>query len=472
MAARGTKTPVLGITGTGGAGKSSLTDELIRRLRLDQRDALNIAVISIDPSKRKSGGALLGDRIRMNAIAPWSARRRASIMRSLATRDFGSEISAALPDVLAAVKVAGFDLVDRRDLRHRPGRRGDRAAGRRAGLRDDAGVRRREPAREDRHARLRRPRRDQQVRPQGRGRCAARRRQAGAAQPRGLRQAPRRRCRCSARWPAASTTTASPRSIRRCCRASPRWACRSTPGTLPRVAIAPQHAPDADRAAGARALSGRHRRRGARATSSAPSSQARLAREVQQLRESGRMLQPTANPDKTNAVGAVTALADEREARLDPRREQAARRLAGAAARPMPATSYVVTVRDKEIRTRAGHDDALGQQDPQGRAAALRGPRRDPELAAARQRARRVPVRRRHVPVQARGRGPDAHVRGRRRRLQDQHALQASLGQACRPSASRPRSIRSRSTATIRRSGPTSTARSAIPASRSRRSTT
>jgi len=55
--------PVLGITGTGGAGKSSLTDELVRRFRLDQDDALAIAVISIDPSRRKSGGALLGDRI-------------------------------------------------------------------------------------------------------------------------------------------------------------------------------------------------------------------------------------------------------------------------------------------------------------------------------------------------------------------------------------------------------------------------
>ena len=101
---------MLGITGTGGAGKSSLTDELIRRLRLDQRDALQIAVISIDPSRRKSGGALLGDRIRMNAIAPWSAGPRV-FMRSLATRDFGSEISQALPDVLAACKVAGFDLI-------------------------------------------------------------------------------------------------------------------------------------------------------------------------------------------------------------------------------------------------------------------------------------------------------------------------------------------------------------------------
>ena len=122
--------PVLGITGTGGAGKSSLTDELIRRIRLDQGDALRMAVISIDPSRRKSGGALLGDRIRMNAISPWTTQaptlpERAGIasgrpsgdtgsrvfMRSLATRDFGSEISKALPDVIAACKVAGFDLI-------------------------------------------------------------------------------------------------------------------------------------------------------------------------------------------------------------------------------------------------------------------------------------------------------------------------------------------------------------------------
>ncbi len=104
------KVPVLGITGTGGAGKSSLTDELIRRLRLDQDDSLRVAVISIDPSRRKSGGALLGDRIRMNAINPWRDGQRV-YMRSLATRDFGSEISAALPDVIAACKCAGFDLI-------------------------------------------------------------------------------------------------------------------------------------------------------------------------------------------------------------------------------------------------------------------------------------------------------------------------------------------------------------------------
>jgi isobutyryl-CoA mutase len=111
-AAAARRIPVVGITGTGGAGKSSLTDELIRRLRLDQGDSPRVAVISIDPSRRKTGGALLGDRIRMNAIGPWSSSAGPRVfMRSLATRDYGSEISAALPDVIAAAKAAGFDLI-------------------------------------------------------------------------------------------------------------------------------------------------------------------------------------------------------------------------------------------------------------------------------------------------------------------------------------------------------------------------
>ena len=100
------KVPTLGVTGTGGAGKSSLTDEIVRRFRLDQQDQLKIAIVSIDPSRRKSGGALLGDRIRMNAIEHPNI-----YMRSLATREAGKEISAALPDAIAACKVAGYDLV-------------------------------------------------------------------------------------------------------------------------------------------------------------------------------------------------------------------------------------------------------------------------------------------------------------------------------------------------------------------------
>ncbi|MBK8750379.1 MAG: methylmalonyl-CoA mutase family protein [Candidatus Competibacteraceae bacterium] len=98
--------PVLGITGTGGSGKSSLTDELVRRFRLDQDDRLNIAVIAADPSRRKTGGALLGDRIRMNAVAGPNL-----YMRSLATRATGSEVPETLGDILAACKLAGFDLL-------------------------------------------------------------------------------------------------------------------------------------------------------------------------------------------------------------------------------------------------------------------------------------------------------------------------------------------------------------------------
>ncbi len=105
-AAAALETPVLGITGTGGAGKSSLTDELVRRFRLDQGDSVKIGIVSIDPSRKRTGGALLGDRIRMNAIEHPNI-----FMRSLATRDTGSEISTALPEVIAACKLAGFDLV-------------------------------------------------------------------------------------------------------------------------------------------------------------------------------------------------------------------------------------------------------------------------------------------------------------------------------------------------------------------------
>ena len=98
--------PVVGITGTGGSGKSSLTDELVRRLRLDRRDALRIAVLAVDPSRRKTGGALLGDRIRMNAIGHPNV-----YMRSLATRVSGSEVPAAFADIVAATRIAGFDIV-------------------------------------------------------------------------------------------------------------------------------------------------------------------------------------------------------------------------------------------------------------------------------------------------------------------------------------------------------------------------
>jgi isobutyryl-CoA mutase len=99
-------TPVLGITGTGGSGKSSLTDELIRRFRLDHEDKLRIAVLAVDPTRRRSGGALLGDRIRMNAIDQPNI-----YMRSLATRGAEREVPDYLADVVSLCKAAGYDLV-------------------------------------------------------------------------------------------------------------------------------------------------------------------------------------------------------------------------------------------------------------------------------------------------------------------------------------------------------------------------
>ncbi|WP_047983943.1 fused isobutyryl-CoA mutase/GTPase IcmF [Ornithinibacillus californiensis] len=97
--------PVLGITGTGGAGKSSLTDEVIRRF-LNEIPERKVAIISIDPTKRKTGGALLGDRIRMNAIFTDRV-----YMRSLATRDSRSELSKAIEDVIKVTRASGYDLI-------------------------------------------------------------------------------------------------------------------------------------------------------------------------------------------------------------------------------------------------------------------------------------------------------------------------------------------------------------------------
>lgn len=99
------KAPILGITGTGGAGKSSLVDELVRRF-LHHNPDKNIAIISVDPSKRKTGGALLGDRIRMNAI--FNDR---VYMRSLATRQANLALSKHVQDSIDIVKAAGFDLI-------------------------------------------------------------------------------------------------------------------------------------------------------------------------------------------------------------------------------------------------------------------------------------------------------------------------------------------------------------------------
>jgi len=97
--------PVVGITGTGGAGKSSITDELVRRFSLDFPDK-SVAILAVDPSRQRTGGALLGDRIRMNSI-----NSNRIYMRSLATRESQTELSAAIQDAIQVAKAAGFDLI-------------------------------------------------------------------------------------------------------------------------------------------------------------------------------------------------------------------------------------------------------------------------------------------------------------------------------------------------------------------------
>jgi methylmalonyl-CoA mutase len=104
-AAASRRVPVLGITGTGGSGKSSLTDELVRRLRVDQQDKLRVAVLAVDPTRRRGGGALLGDRIRMNSLSGDRV-----FFRSLATRG-ARELPENIEPIITACQGAGYDLV-------------------------------------------------------------------------------------------------------------------------------------------------------------------------------------------------------------------------------------------------------------------------------------------------------------------------------------------------------------------------
>ncbi|MBX3625890.1 MAG: methylmalonyl-CoA mutase family protein [Rhizobacter sp.] len=370
-AAKKTRIPVLGITGTGGAGKSSLTDELIRRLRLDQGDALRVALISIDPSRRKSGGALLGDRIRMNAIGPWHAPVRPEpvegpaqgsgastgsarteggqrvFMRSLATRDFGSEISQALPDVLAACKVAGFDLVivetsgigqgdaaivplvdvpmyvmtpefgaasqlekiDMLDFAEFVAINKFDRKGAADALRDVA----------------------KQV---------MRNREAFGQSPDEMPVFGTMASRFNDDGVTALYQALLPRLAE--------LGLKTRQSTLPRantrhsthqVPIVP----------GARVRYLAEISDAVRHYKADALKQSRLAREIQQLRESGRMLTED-NPDKRNAVNAVHTLADQREAKLDPHAKKLLAQWPDLQ-KAYAGDEYVVKIRDKEIRT-------------------------------------------------------------------------------------------------------------------------
>jgi methylmalonyl-CoA mutase len=356
-AAKAHPAPVLGITGTGGAGKSSLTDELIRRFRLDQDDQLRIAVISIDPSRRKSGGALLGDRIRMNAISPWSQGARV-YMRSLATRDTGSEVSAALPDVIAACRAAGFDLV----IVETSGiGQGDAAIvplvdvpmyvmtpefGAASQLEkidmldfaefvainkfDRKGA---ADALRDVSKQVQRNREAFTVMPDQMpvyGTMASRFNDDGVT---ALYQALKGRL----------AEVGLPLSEGRLPAVNTRHSTHQTPIVPPARVRYLAEISDTVRGYKARARA-----------------QARLAREIQQLHGTARMLEQD-NPDKTNARNAVLALATQREARLDP----AARHLLAQwpdMVKAYAGDDYVVKIRDKEIRTKLVHTTLSGSK--------------------------------------------------------------------------------------------------------------
>ena len=461
----------IGITGTGGAGKSSLTDELIRRLRLDQGDRAadrrdldrpvapeerrraarrphpherdrpvarrpaRLHALARDARLRQRDQRRAARRARRGARSPAST---SSIVETsgigqgdaaivplvdvpvyVMTPEFGAASQLEKIDMLDFAEFVAINKFDRkgaadalRDVAKQV-QRNREAFGKRA--RRDAGVRHDgEP--------LQRRRRHRALPGDACRACAAlglqaRRRRAAARSRRGTARTRCRSCRRRASRYLADIADAV--------RGYKRGALRAgAPGAR------------GPAAARERAHAGRGQSR-QDATPSAPSSAS-----------------PTSARRGSTRV-ARRLLADWPEMQ-----------------RAYAGDEYVVKIRDKRDPHLARPHDAVRQQDPEGRAAGVRGPRRDPQVAAARQRAGLVPVHRRHVRVQARERGPDADVRRRGRRLQDQHAASSCSRPACRPSACRPRSTRSRSTATTRRSGPTSTARSATRASRSPRSTT
>ncbi|OIQ89267.1 methylmalonyl-CoA mutase [mine drainage metagenome] len=343
---------VIGVTGTGGAGKSSLVDELIRRVRLDQDDALRIAIVSIDPSRRKSGGALLGDRIRMNAIAPWARPGRAPspgvYMRSLATREAGSEISQALPDVIAACKAAGHDLV----IVETSGiGQGDAAIVPHADLSlyvmtPEFGAASQLEKIDmldfaDWVAINKFDRKGAMDALRDVAKQVQRNREAFAQKPEDMPVFGTMASRFN-----DDGVTALYQAIK------PRLAEHGLPlahGRLPKVSTRHStHQTPIVPAARSRYLA--EIADAVRAYHRQVEEQVRLAREAQQLRESGRMLLD-ANPDKISAVEAVTALAERREACMLP----AARKLLAMWPQMLQAydgDEYVVKIRDREIRTR------------------------------------------------------------------------------------------------------------------------
>ena len=465
QAGQRTAVPVLGVTGTGGSGKSSLTDELIRRFRLDQSDRLKLAVIAVDPSRRKTGGALLGDRIRMNAI-----NDAGIYMRSLATRSGGSEVAACLPDVIAACKCAGFDLVivetsgiGQGDAAIVPlvdtslyvmtPEYGAASQLEKIDMLDFADFvainkfdrRGAEDALRDVSKQYQRNRKAFAATPDQMpvfGTMAARFNDDGVTalyqaiaarlQDKGLKMEPGRLPPVKVRASSRVSSIVSPARA------------RYLAEIAETVRGYKQHALE----------------------------QSRIARERQQLSEAKRMLHegpgmralplqggggegdgsrqaitkthphpsPPLEGEGTMLTARLDALIAQRDAALDPK----ARKLLDMWPDMQKAYSgaeYVVKIRDREIRTELTYTSLSGTADPQGRAAQVRGPRRDPEVVDAGERARLLPLRRRRVCLQARERGPDPHVRRRGRPVPHQHAASTCCRRTCQPSACPPPSI-------------------------------
>ena len=337
--ARSRRVPVLGVTGTGGAGKSSLTDELIRRLRLDQDDALRIAVISIDPSRRKSGGALLGrpdPHERDRSLGPGPAGLHAQ-PRHPRLRQRGQPRPARRGGRREGRRLRPRH---RRDPRHRPGRRRHRAAGRRPDVRDDARSSAR-PASSRRSTCWTSRSSSRSTSSTARARLDAlrdvakqvqRNREAFGKRPDEMPVFGTMASRFNDDGVTALYQALKPRLARAGAAAEARAGCR-------RVDDPPQHAPDPARARRARALPGRDRRHGARLQAARAGAGA-LAREIQQLRASaahaarGRRRTARRPPKAIERAGRGSARRG-----MDPAREEAAGAVAGRCSRPTRATS-------------------------------------------------------------------------------------------------------------------------------------
>jgi methylmalonyl-CoA mutase len=406
---------VLGITGTGGAGKSSLTDELVLRLRLDHGDRLKVAILSIDPSRKRTGGALLGDRIRMNAIDHPDI-----YMRSMATRDTGTEISGALPEAIAACRLSGFDLV----IVETSGiGQGDAAIvpyvdlslyvmtpefGAASQLEkidmldfaDFVAINKFD--RKGAEDALRDVRKQYQRNRELFGKKTDEMPVFGTQ---------------ASRFNDDGVTALYQALLERL----KEKGLKAEGGRLPRVSVrASSHhraivPPERSRylAEIADTLRGYHAR---------VARDARAARERQALATARAAFEKAGKPvDGFDDVMAAAegALSAESKALLESWPKTV---------KLYSGDEHVGKTRDKESRTKLVSETLSGSKIRKVVLAALRGRGRDPALPDAREPARLLPVHRRRLPVQARERGPDAHVRGGGRRVPHQQALQEGLG--------------------------------------------